>query len=74
MTLAAKTGERARIQVFDAAGRLVRTLFEGAAESDRIDVTWDGRDVAGRGTAAGLYFLRGISGDRSAVRRVVKLP
>jgi Immune inhibitor A-like, MAM domain/FlgD Ig-like domain len=74
LSLAAKTGDPARIQVFDAAGRLVRTLFDGPAPAARIEAAWDGKDGTGRPTAAGLYFLRGISGKATAVKRVVKLP
>ena len=48
----------ARLQVFDAAGRLVRTLAEGRIEAGSHLATWDGRDHSGRAVAAGVYLYR----------------
>ena len=53
-----------RVTVRDVAGRLVRTLPQGAA-------WWDGSDDSGRFLPAGLYFL-GVDGSR-ATQRVVKV-
>ncbi len=46
------------VQVFDLAGRLVRTLRGGPAEAGRGSIAWQGRDDAGRALAAGVYFCR----------------
>ena len=43
----------ARVRVFDAAGRLVRTLVPAPAASG--DLVWDGRHTDGTPAAAGLY-------------------
>jgi flagellar hook assembly protein FlgD len=46
------------ILVYDARGRLVRSL-EHSGQSDGSGlVVWDGRDNHGREALAGLYFLR----------------
>jgi hypothetical protein len=45
------------IQVFDAAGRLVRQLRASPAEGSQF-LDWDGRDGAGRPVPAGTYFYR----------------
>ena len=47
-----------RVDVFDLAGRHVRTLAVGTAVNGRLLVSWDGRDEAGRERAAGGYLLR----------------
>jgi hypothetical protein len=47
---------RVRLAVYDAAGRLVRTLFDGAAGAGPQSVTWDGRDEMGRRLASGVYY------------------
>jgi hypothetical protein len=47
-----------RLEVFDAAGRLVRTLFEGEVQGDRIhEETWNGLSGDGGGLASGVYFV-----------------
>jgi hypothetical protein len=46
----------ARLDIFDAAGRLVRTLVDGALPADRYEVSWNGMDGAGRPVSSGVYF------------------
>jgi len=46
----------ASLQVFDAAGRLVRTLIQGKMEAGKQSVTWDGRDNSGQALSSGTYF------------------
>jgi len=72
--LAAPAGTPARVEVFDLQGRLVRNLLEGPVPAEGASLLWDGRDGAGRSTAAGLYLVRAVVGSRSAVQRVVRLP
>ena len=49
----------ATVDVFDARGRHLRSLFEGTvrAGSERL-LSWDGRDGAGVRVPAGIYFVR----------------
>ncbi len=50
---------RADVDVFDTAGRLVRSLARDAAmQAGPNMVSWDGRDGAGRSVAAGAYLVR----------------
>jgi hypothetical protein len=44
--------------VYDAAGRLVRTVVEGKCESGYYTHVWDSRDDLGRRVPAGVYFVR----------------
>ena len=46
------------LALYDARGRLVRSLLEGERPAGASFVDWDGRDQAGRDAAAGLYFVR----------------
>lgn len=48
----------ARLAVYDARGRLVRTLAEGERPAGPGRERWDGRDGAGRPAAGGLYYAR----------------
>jgi hypothetical protein len=47
-----------RIGIYDAAGRLVRTLVDERREAGSHRAFWSGRDTAGRPAAAGVYFAR----------------
>jgi len=55
------------VTVFDATGRKVRTLFDGAKPGGEHRLQWD----AGSGVASGVYFLRIESGAWSATRKIV---
>ncbi|HPF69054.1 MAG TPA: FlgD immunoglobulin-like domain containing protein [Candidatus Krumholzibacteria bacterium] len=46
------------LRVYDAAGRLVRTLVSEVRPAGRHTATWDGRDDAGRRVASGAYVCR----------------
>lgn len=60
------------LQVFDLAGRLVRRLVAEANQaSGRYEVTWEGRDDAGRLVSAGVYFYQLVAGTESLTRRMV---
>ncbi len=57
----------ASVVVYDAAGRLVRTLFAGILpEGDNV-IVWDGVDDRGRPSASGRYHYRVDAGGGSAV-------
>lgn len=49
---------RAKLKVYDAAGRLVVTLLDEHLGAGRHHIVWSGRDAAGVPSAAGLYFYR----------------
>ncbi|MCD4690733.1 T9SS type A sorting domain-containing protein, partial [bacterium] len=64
----------ANVRVYDAAGRLVRVLVAGEErDAGRHEVSWDGRDDAGRGVAAGVYFSRINTGGAEASAKMVLL-
>ncbi len=48
----------ARLELFDAAGRLVAVLADGAFEAGDHGAAWDGRDRGGRDAASGTYYAR----------------
>jgi hypothetical protein len=60
------------LQVYDTAGRLVRSLAEHAAyEPGTHEVVWDGRDDRGGGLAAGVYHVRMAGPGFDETRKVV---
>jgi hypothetical protein len=64
---------RARLDVYDLAGRHVRTLVAGLVAAGWRTATWDGRSDAGERVASGVYFCRLEAGTRELSRKVVVL-
>lgn len=63
----------ARVDIVDARGARVRTLFSGSQERGDHELAWDGRDAAGRRVAAGIYFVNVQSGAGAALGKVAFL-
>ncbi len=75
MTLSFTTtgAARARLDVYDLAGRRVRKLLDGLVTGGAHDVTWDGRDGDGRLVPGGVYFARLDTGGRQTVRKLLRV-
>ncbi len=58
------------MKIFDAAGRLVRTLVERVYEQGRHTAVWDGKDNKGAAVASGVYFCRFRTGVYTATTRL----
>lgn len=54
------------LTIFDARGRVVRVLHDGALSAGRHEMIWDGRDGTGRKTSSGVYMAR-VSDDEGLV-------
>lgn len=61
---------RARVGVYDLAGREVARILDADVVAGRTEVTWDGRDSRGSRAAAGVYL---IHLDTAEGQRSVKL-
>jgi hypothetical protein len=62
-----------RVDVFDVAGRRSRTIETHASKVGWVDAVWDGLDDRGEETASGVYFMRVSSGDRSDIKRLLRV-
>jgi hypothetical protein len=60
----------ARVVLYDARGRLVRTLFDGPAPAGTSTVDWDGLDDAGRAVSSGVYTYALITEEGTSSRRL----
>ena len=57
---------RVMVEVFDLAGRRIRTLVDGQQQSGNHRVIWEGDDDRGNPVAPGMYFCRlAVDGDAS---------
>ncbi|MBN2621058.1 SBBP repeat-containing protein [candidate division WOR-3 bacterium] len=61
------------LNIYDACGRLVKTLVDGSRAAGNHTVQWDGNDNAGKEVTAGIYFSRIEGGDFTAVTKLTVL-
>ena len=62
-----------KLSVFDPLGRQVRALVKGPLPAGLHQLSWDGRDDAGRAVGSGVYLLRLSAGERSRSGKVLYL-
>lgn len=61
------------LRVYNASGRLVRTLVDATMPAGVHRARWDGRDSGGRDTGSGLYFMKFSTGDVERTNRLLRL-
>jgi hypothetical protein len=59
--------------VFDATGRLVRSLVNGTMAAGRFVITWDGRNESSQRVSAGVYLVRLRAGSFAATQKSIRL-
>ena len=65
--------EHVTLAIYDANGRLVRTLVNEVQGYGAHEAAWDGRDSAGVAIGSGVYFYRLRAGKRTESRKMVLL-
>jgi hypothetical protein len=64
-----------RADVFDIAGRRVRTAYDGSLPAGRHVLSWDGRTVADAPAGAGIYFMRiTADGEEIGTVKIIRIP
>lgn len=61
------------LKVWNAEGKLVRTLLDADLPAGLHSATWDGRDESGNDVASGVYLYQLDTGDARQARRMVLL-
>ena len=64
---------RVAIEIRDVTGRRVASLLDAWQPAGRSQVTWNGRDAAGRSAPPGLYFCRASAAGGSVVARLARV-
>ena len=62
-----------RIRMYDAAGRLLRTLASGLQSAGSHSLVWDGRNESGAAVRGGLYFCKMEVGEWTSMKKFVFL-
>jgi M6 family metalloprotease-like protein len=64
---------RVAVRVYDVAGRVIRTLFDGDRGAGRYRADWNGSNGRGEPVRGGIYFVRLEAGGQRLTQRVVML-
>lgn len=65
--------QRVTLEIFDAAGKFVRTLVDGVVPPGDHTVRWNGCDSAGATAASGIYFVKLTAGKEILTRKTTLL-
>lgn len=60
------------VRIFDASGRLVRTLLEGVQPAGEHHLVWDGRTQEGAGASSGVYLCTFHAGGVARAQKVFR--
>jgi len=60
----------ATLEIHDVAGRLLRRLDLRGGSNTAYELTWDGKDAAGRAAPNGIYFLSTNDARRGRLVRI----
>jgi flagellar hook assembly protein FlgD len=63
-----------RLEVYDVAGRRVRTLIDHFMPAGRQSIVWNQRDDAGAALGAGVYFTRLQVGTFRDRKKLILMP
>jgi len=63
----------ARLVIYDARGRQIRTLVAETLPAGRHELVWRGRDDRGQAVASGLYIVRMEADGVNDVRKLIML-
>lgn len=64
-------GSRARLNIFNTKGQLVRELANGDYPAGEHHLVWDGKDKSGKPVSSGIYFYRLETGGYSKSRKMI---
>jgi hypothetical protein len=67
------SAQHARLAIYDAQGRLVRTLVDGTLAGGPHSIVWNGTNESGGRVASGVYFYRIVSDKKSATKKILLL-
>ena len=68
-----KRADNVSVTVYNIKGQRVVTLLKNHLEPGRHTVTWEGKNIAGRNVATGVYFYRIETGKEKQTRKMLLL-
>lgn len=73
ITFMVPENDQVLLEVYDLAGRIVKTLINEQMNSMQYKIEWNGTNNFGHQVRPGVYLLRLISGDRKEVVKMLKI-
>jgi hypothetical protein len=73
ITFTSPKSGRVTLNVYDASGKLIRTLVNEEMSAGSKDVAWNGTDNVGNRVSSGVYFYRLTAGNRTLTKKMVLL-
>jgi len=67
------SGQDVRLQIFDAQGRVIRTMVSGHRPAGLHALRWDGIDGRGARVSPGIYYYRLTAGNFVQTRRMIRI-
>ena len=61
------------IEIYDVAGRRIRTLHNGVSGRNKMRLLWDGLDQSGKVVPTGAYLVRARNGSRTSSRVLTRI-
>ncbi|MCB5267836.1 MAG: T9SS type A sorting domain-containing protein [Candidatus Cloacimonetes bacterium] len=61
----------ARLDIYNAKGQRVKTLFDGNAAYGRTSLIWNGTDSSGNAVSSGIYFYRLSTENHNETRKMI---
>jgi uncharacterized protein (AIM24 family) len=71
ITFSSPEANRVTLNVYDAGGKLVRTLVNEEMPAGTKDVAWNGTDNVGNRVSSGVYFYRLTAGKQTLTKKMV---
>jgi len=62
-----------KVEVFNVAGQLINTVYDGSVDAGLRKITWDGRDSRGTQVSSGVYFYKLTTAGQTDVGRMLML-
>jgi len=62
-----------KINIYDASGRMVKTVLDKMKSAGSYIVSWDGTDAGGRAVASGVYFYSIRAGEFTDKKKMILL-
>ena len=59
------------VSIYDVSSRLINTLVDEKLDAGFYSIEWNGKDKFGQAVPTGVYFMKVVSGDFTATKKMV---
>lgn len=66
-------GEKVKLVIYDASGRIIKTLTDGLQQAGNKEILWNKRNTNGGTVSSGIYFYRLSTENKTITKTIVVL-